>query len=158
MCSCASGWHQNWGSSVEPELAQELGLMVTSRWSDLPAQQWRAGWENYFRTLYMWQHSAQLSQGIHRGMFCPTSGWLCRWQDLWVWPLDTDHLTSSPLYIFQPPTWSDRGDTENMIHVICSSSCGLYLIERSIVGLLFMQIWLVQTNFEKLPSCFKVSK
>ena len=46
-------------------------------------------------------------------MFCPTWGWLCWWQGLWVWPLDTDHLMSSPLYIFHSLTSSDHGGAEN---------------------------------------------
>ena len=51
-------------------------------------------------------------------MFCPTWGWLCWWQGLWVWPSDTDHLMSSPLYICHSLTSSDHGGAENMVQLI----------------------------------------
>ena len=90
--------------------------MVTSRWSALHNNGGLGGWEHYFSTMFIWQHlyivlhftRHTLGRGGGRRMFCPTWGWLCRWQDLWVWPSDTDHLMSSPLYICHSPTWSDH--------------------------------------------------
>ena len=101
-------------------LAQELGLMVTSRWSALHSNGGLGGRELYFSTMWVWQQSTNFyfsAPAIHWGverMFCPTWGWLCWWQGLWVWPSDTDHPMSSPHYIFHSLTSSDHGGAENM--------------------------------------------
>ena len=119
-------------------LEQELGLMVTSRWSAVHS----------FSTLeWAWQAERYITLG---GCFAPPkddcAGDKRMWRDLWVWPLcplDTDRLMSSPLYIF--PSWFEIRNHD--WYLLLSSYWASYFIERSIVGLLFMQIWLVQTNF-----------
>ena len=61
-------------------------------------------------------------------MFCPTSGWLCCWQDLWVWPSDTDHLMSSPLWIFHSPTWSEIVVTPKIWFILFVRNTAVYIL------------------------------